>query len=123
MLTLTDPQFNLREIAKQLILLEDHLVHTHKRCPDCIRKHLLTAEGLAEEIPSLDQTGELIEKAEFLSSLIRRWLCAFSDGEDLQVLAQQIRVVRKVLVSRYYDPRARVATLVQRVSAICPHLG
>ena len=47
------PTFNFREICKQLAMLEDHIVHGPKRCRDCVNKHFLMAEGLAEECKSL----------------------------------------------------------------------
>lgn len=47
------PSFNMREIAKQLAMLEDHLNHASKRCRDCVAKHFLTIEGLAEECATL----------------------------------------------------------------------
>jgi hypothetical protein len=50
---LMDPGYNLREVAKQLVLLEDHLFQEAKRCPDCIRKHFLTVEALLEEAVTL----------------------------------------------------------------------
>jgi len=50
---LKDAAFSLREAAKQLILLEDHLHHAGKRCPDCIHKHQLAAEAFAEEAVTL----------------------------------------------------------------------
>jgi hypothetical protein len=55
---LMDPKHNLREIAKQLILLEDHMAHKHKRCIDCMTKHYLMVEGLLEEAITLDKKGE-----------------------------------------------------------------
>lgn len=58
MLPIMDPLHNAREIAKQLAMLEDHLIHPSKRCHDCIRKHLLTAEGLAEEAVSLSSDAD-----------------------------------------------------------------
>lgn len=54
LLPIMDPLFNVREFCKQLILLEDHLQIDGKRCLDCIRKHILAAEALAEEAISLD---------------------------------------------------------------------
>lgn len=55
---LMDPKHNLREIAKQMILLEDHMAHKRKRCIDCITKHYLMIEGLIEEAITLDKTKE-----------------------------------------------------------------
>ena len=49
-----DARFNLRESAKNMILLEDHLFHSGKQCEDCIKKHCLTIEALLEEGVTLD---------------------------------------------------------------------
>jgi len=51
---LMNPLFNLREVGKQCILLEDHLNQPKKQCHDCIKKHFLHVEGLLEEANSLD---------------------------------------------------------------------
>lgn len=54
LLPVMDPKFNAREMVKQSCMLEDHLNSPQKRCCDCIKKHFLTLEGLAEEAPSLE---------------------------------------------------------------------
>lgn len=59
---LMDPKHNLREIAKQMILLEDHMSHRRKRCVDCITKHYLMIEALLEEAITLDETSEHINE-------------------------------------------------------------
>ena len=60
LLPVLDPCFNMREICKQCILLEDHLFQTEKRCTDCIKKHFLTIEALGEEAITLDKENEYI---------------------------------------------------------------
>lgn len=92
-----EPAHNLREISKQFVLLEDHLTHPNKRCPDCIRKHLLTAEALAEEAASLDKTGEFRAITDWLPSRIRGVAQRFLAGADKADLAQDVRKIRKRL--------------------------
>ena len=58
---LMDPRYNLREVAKQLILLQDHLAFKKKRCQDCISKHVLGIEALLEEAVTLDNNAEYTE--------------------------------------------------------------
>ena len=123
-LSLMHPQFNMREIAKQMVLLEDHLAHTNKHCPDCIRKHLLTIEALAEEAVALDQEGTYRETGERCAEAVRRWLEEFHDHRPASDLGQEIRLVRKVLVQLVADPREAVARVAARhiaVSDLCPH--
>lgn len=123
-LSLTHPQFNLREIAKQMVLLEDHLCHPYKHCPDCIRKHLLTIEAFAEEAVSLDQVGIYRETGERLAEVARVWMEQLVDGRDLAEVGQEIRQVRKMLVGMVADPRdavVRVASRYLATSVSCPH--
>jgi len=92
--------YNLREMAKQLLLLEDHLFHPRKRCKDCIRKHILTAEALAEETVSLDDgTNAVILVG--LADQIREVWAMVQDVEDAAGyvgVAQKVRAIRKALV-------------------------
>lgn len=122
--SLTHPQFNLREIAKQMVLLEDHLCHPYKHCPDCIKKHLLTIEAFAEEAVSLDQVGVYRETGERLAEAARRWLEELADGRPLPEVGQELRQVRKRLVSQVADPReasSRVASRFVALSEPCIH--
>ena len=125
MLPLTDPRFNLREISKQLLLLEDHLLHQNKVCPDCIRKHLLTVEALAEEATSLNSGQvEPPEMTENLAKVARIWLMGFTDGRAPLDLASDVRKVRKMLVAKVFDPpdmQIRVAMLLWYRQTGCSH--
>lgn len=53
-LDLRDPRYNLREVAKQWLLLEEHLSDPEKFCRDCIVKHAALAEAYAGEAFQLD---------------------------------------------------------------------
>jgi hypothetical protein len=59
LLPVMDFRFNVREICKQIILLEDHLTHPSKRCMDCCIKHFLTIEAFAEELLTLDTMNQI----------------------------------------------------------------
>jgi hypothetical protein len=107
--SILDPRFNLRESAKNMILLEDHLFHKGKRCKDCILKHLLTIEGFLEEAITLDknqeyhqQTQDTIDKFRVLFREISKKI---KDGtltdKDCCELAQNIRKLRKPLCQTY----------------------
>jgi len=93
-----NPLFNVRECAKQLLLLEDHLFHPRKRCPDCVKKHTLMAEALAEEAVTLDtqqQYGALLtglaDQVRAIGEAIKRL--------PLEEVGQMIRETRKTLVN------------------------
>jgi len=102
-----DPQFNVREIAKQLALLEGHFFHPGKLCPDCVRKHLLTVEALAEEGVALaaGKPGPCDSMAE----AAKRWAERFNDGAPPAELGAAVRAVRKFLVATVPDPRREMA--------------
>jgi len=95
LLPLQEPAFNLREVAKHLILLEDHLLHVDRRCPDCIWKHILTAEAFADEADTLDGDNPAPPT---LSADIRALGAALRDGTDLSVVGQRARAIRKAIV-------------------------
>lgn len=119
-----NPLFNLREITKNLILLEDHLAHPYKICPDCIRKHLLCVEGLAEEGTCLDSAGKYTEGMEKLAEMARNWLEAFTDGVAPLEIAGWIRNIRKAILPMSFDPRGmkeRVASRHLYLKIVCPH--
>ena len=115
---ITDPLFNLREIVKQMILLEDHLAHPYKLCPDCVRKHLLFIEALAEEATALDPTGRM-PLYEWLAELARVWLIQLADlAKRPMDVAGEVRGLRKRLVPFVYDPRESVKEVACRVASV-----
>jgi hypothetical protein len=97
MLDIFSPTHNAREMAKQLVLLEDHIVHPPKHCPDCIRKHLLTAEALAEEACTLDPSAETQAVFGSAAREVRDVARAFLGKEDRGRLQQRVRKLRKKL--------------------------
>lgn len=122
-LGLMDPEYNFREITKNLILLEDHLAHTRKRCLDCIRKHCLTIEALADEAVTLDKTGIYQETCQGLSTVSRQWAARLCGKLNIQALVQEIREVRKRMMPIVFDPRdmqSRVAARHEARHFRCP---
>lgn len=134
LLPIMDPQYNLREVCKQLVLLEDHLFQPAKRCIDCIRKHLLTAEALAEETVTLDTDGTYRGVTETLADHLRDiWTMLQHrndpDGPTFEDIAQAVRKLRKPLAgvtfyvrvasdgSTLHDPGACPAQVAYRKMA------
>ena len=98
LLPILDPAFNIREIFKQLVLLEDHLSQPRKRCLDCCWKHLLCAEALAEEGVTLDVNHEHSAILDGLAESIRGLQRQVQDGKAMGDVAQAARVLRKTLL-------------------------
>jgi len=98
-----EPKYNLKEVIKQFILLEDHLSHAKKRCLDCIRNHSYYIEGLLEEAITLDNkrvdvnlTNEILST--FLVYKSKLFRGPSSDAE-YHGISQGIRVLRKKLMN------------------------
>lgn len=104
LLPVMDPAFNLREICKQCILLEDHLSHDDKRCTDCCTKHFLTLEALAEEAITLDKNGNLPENAKHLPHKIRDLQIFWIENPDkCPQISQKLREIRKLYQQDSFD--------------------
>lgn len=107
---LMDPCFNLREVAKQCILLEDHMFQKDRRCRDCISKHCLTIEGFLEEAVTLDKNyeytttlQEMIGDFKSISSEIYQLVKADAEMSNDQWarVAQKLRQFRKPVCQKY----------------------
>ena len=103
LLPVLDTNFNLREICKQCILLEDHLTQKEKRCMDCCIKHFLAIEALSEEALSLDKDKQVFDKIEDLPNKIRRiqkkWV---ENKENSHECSQMLRSIRKSLMEESF---------------------
>ena len=97
MLDIFNPLFNVKEICKELVLLEAHLQSPEKRCGDCIRKHLLKAEAFAEEAIGLDKTGEHLHITKPIPTQIRSIQSMFEGGASDHEIGQAARKIRKSL--------------------------
>jgi hypothetical protein len=102
-----DPRFNMREVSKQCLLLEDHLNNDRKRCFDCIRKHFLIVDGLLEEAISLekDLKERDMYRKRFLDwvELEKYYSRDPRNGNVMDIVSKNIRVFRKPLVEQYFD--------------------
>lgn len=101
------PAQNMREIIKQAIMLEDHLFQRCKRCPDCVNKHFLTIEALAEECGTLCDAGtkaaaaDSQEVASKVRVLHHAWAQDPKGDAVCTRVAGQLRGLRKRLMRSY----------------------
>jgi hypothetical protein len=104
LMPILQPEFNLREAAKQCILLEEHLNQKNKTCMDCISKHMLTVEGLLEETISLDKEHKYTTR---LNKLIEDWIhiqqAYVNKQESFEETAQKVRKFRKPLMYEFFE--------------------
>ncbi len=105
LLPVMDPMYNMREIFKQSILLEDHLFQKEKRCHDCICKHFLTIEALAEEAITLDKEQKHPE-INILPTKVRTITKKYIDNHTSEnqppLTAQELREIRKDLMQKCF---------------------
>lgn len=102
LLPVWDPKFNIKEIIKQMLLLEDHMFQKDKQCGECIRKHILTIEGFAEEGITLDKNNNFTKQFMSVLDLTRKLYDTFSQAkthEEVSDLAKDVRTLRKELMT------------------------
>lgn len=123
LLPIMHPLYNLREVCKQMALLEDHLNNERKRCQDCIRKHFLTIEALFEEAISLDNKKKWSGLTDGKADLVREFQVRWIDGEDPCVIAQDLRALRKEFAPECFDLRGMTEESRMASSAVDRYLG
>lgn len=103
----SNPEYNMRDVIEQSLLLEDHLVSKNKRCIDCICKHFLTihaecVESVALAGPKVDKYPMMKENPEFYDGLFKYWLKNKDSGDQVYLeVAEKLRLRRKELVAIY----------------------
>jgi hypothetical protein len=105
LLPVMDPMYNMREICKQSILLEDHLFQKEKRCHDCICKHFLTIEALAEEAITLDKEQKYPEMNILptkVRGITKKYIDNHTSDKQPPLTAQELREIRKELMQKCF---------------------
>lgn len=103
----SDPSYNMQQIVKQSILLEEHITNKNKRCRDCITKHFLHIIGLAEEAQMLatnkcNRYPYINESVEIYNRLFKDWLALKSDNTRILNITDELRIHRKKLIVAYF---------------------
>jgi len=107
----SDPRYNMQQIIKQSILLEEHLTNKNKRCRDCITKHFLHIIGLAEEAQMLatnkiDKYPLINESVILYNDLFKLWIKNKNlNGKDESYIlycTDKLRDHRKQLIVIYF---------------------
>ena len=110
---ISNPRYNMQQVVKQSILLEEHLLNRRKRCRDCITKHFNHIIGLCEEAVMLstnkpkDYCPHLKTSVELYNELFRQWLNYRKQNkehdEDCMVkICDKLRSNRKKLITCYF---------------------
>ena len=101
-----EPAYNMKNIAMQSVLLEEHLADPRKRCPSCICKHFLHIVGLAQEAVTL--AGSRLSEYEYLDGLGNYYNTAFEDwkknkkcNNNIQSVGERLRKMRNQITKVY----------------------
>jgi hypothetical protein len=103
----SNPAYNMQQIVKQSILLEEHLMNKNKRCRDCITKHFLHIIGLAEEAQMLatnkcNKYPLINESVEIYNDLFNEWIKNKDDVYNILNISDKLRTHRKKLIAIYF---------------------
>ena len=103
----SDPKYNMQQIVKQSILLEEHLINKNKRCRDCITKHFQHIIGLAEEAQMLATNNShkyplLNDSVEYYNYNFNYWFKYRYDDNKIYEVADKLRIHRKKLIAIYF---------------------
>lgn len=102
-MTPLDPVFDARqnviEACKHLLQAEEHLFRPDRRCPDCVQKHLLLAEGYVDELGSLDRGNEWTRQGRLVLQTTQGAIRMLEHGVDPRNVADLLRSNRKVCLA------------------------
>lgn len=105
----SNPKYNMQQIIKQSILLEEHLTNKNKRCRDCITKHFLHIIGLAEEAQMLatnkiSEYPMINESVIIYTELFNIWINNnnMKDDKIILYITNKLRDNRKKLIVIYF---------------------
>jgi hypothetical protein len=102
-----DPAYNMQNIVKQSILLEEHIAEKNKYCLSCICKHFLHVLGLAEEAvwmagKDVQKYPYLNDSMEFYQSLFELWLNNRENDKVKSDVLNRLRERRRYLIDVYF---------------------
>lgn len=102
-----NPVYNMKNIVKQSILLEEHIAEPNKYCLSCIVKHFQHIIGLAEEaiwLAGVDVSKYplLDSSVNFYQSTFDKWLSNKTDDANKKEVLSALRERRRQLVDIYF---------------------
>lgn len=102
------PEYNMKEVIQQSILLEDHLSNERKFCIDCITKHFLALIAYSNE--ALTLAGNEVDKFPFMTecpsvyeTMYKTWSENKHDKQIRLDILTELREIRKKLMASYLN--------------------
>ena len=97
-LPVLDPEFNVREVVKNLLLLENHIMHKENRCLQCLRKHSSLIEAFLEEAITIDKNYKHLKLLKPMPKQVRNIQRMIIGGrENYYDIVKELRKMRSKL--------------------------
>lgn len=102
-----DPVDNIKNVVKQSLLLEEHLIEKNNVCHECIITHFLHSLGLLEEAIKIANNNvrkypRLQEAHQLYKELYEEWSKNKQNPDIVQNISEKLRNMRKKLIEQYY---------------------
>lgn len=102
-----NPAYNMKNVIKQSILLEEHIAEKNKYCLSCIVKHFNHIIGLCEEgvwlaEKDVSKYPYLEDSVSFYQHWFDKWVKARQDNNVKSEVLGAIRERRRALIDSYY---------------------
>ncbi len=99
-----DPEYNIQNVIKQTILLEEHLAQDNKYCKACICKHFLHIIGLLEEAKWMAKKEYplLNDSVKLYNEWFKLWVKNKDNNQVRVNVLQNLRQMRQALIGTYY---------------------
>ena len=104
---INDPDYNMREVIKNTLLIEQHLSEPNKYCKQCIVKHFLISIGLLEEAMWMAGSSHgkypmLDESLPFHENIFDAWYAHVEDVDERAVVLDKMRTWRRQASELYF---------------------
>jgi hypothetical protein len=102
-----NPAYNMKNVIKQTILLEEHLAEDNKYCKPCIVKHYLHIQALIEEAVwmACDHKTSypmMEDSIGFYETSFQEWLAGKDDKNVVVRVLTRLRAHRQALIEAYF---------------------
>lgn len=102
-----NPAYNMQNVVKQSILLEEHLAEKNKYCKGCISKHFshiigLSSEGVWLAEKNINKYPFLEESPSFYQKIFDKWLANTDDNTTRLEVLSLLRERRRQLIDVYF---------------------
>ena len=102
-----DPAYNMQNVVKQSILLEEHLAEKNKYCKGCICKHFnhvcaLLEEGVWLAEKNVGKYPYLADSPSYYQQAFDKWLANKDDDTTRLEVLSLVRERRRQLIDAYF---------------------